>query len=48
MSNYLQNRHARQNYGLYNPFFDDFFKEDNSFTLLMFIMHTKHYDTLKF
>ena len=35
MSNYLQNRHARQNYGLYNPFFDDFFKEDNSFSTMM-------------
>lgn len=35
MSNYLQNRHARQNYGLYNPFLDDFFKEDNSFSTMM-------------
>ena len=35
MSNYLQNRHARHNYELYNPFFDDFFKEDNSFSTMM-------------
>lgn len=35
MSNYLQNRHARHNYGLYNPFFDDFFREDNSFSTMM-------------